>query len=321
MLVPLLIFAIVVTIIFGSYWALVLRPEEQEGRALRKRLRVRQTDAGLINQTVVKARQRLSAVGPLDQLLSRWDRVGNPVQRLLERSGTSWTVGTVVLAAVFCGVVGMLIMLQVSSSPVFALVAGAAFGLLPIAYLRRKARTRLEVFEEQFPEAIDLLARSLRAGHALPSGLQNVADEIPDPVGGEFRILFDQQNYGMSLTEALRAFAERIPVLDARFFVTAVLTQRETGGNLSEVLDNLAEVIRERFKVKRQVRVVSAHGRITGWVLGFLPPALALVLYLIAPDHIGLLVTDPLGFRMLMVGLALQVIGVLIIRRIVDVEY
>jgi tight adherence protein B len=177
------------------------------------------------------------------------------------------------------------------------------------------------VFEEQFPEAIDLLARSLRAGHALPSGLQNVADEIPDPVGGEFRILFDQQNYGMSLTEALRAFAERIPVLDARFFVTAVLTQRETGGNLSEVLDNLAEVIRERFKVKRQVRVVSAHGRITGWVLGFLPPALALVLYLIAPDHIGLLVTDPLGFRMLMVGLALQVIGVLIIRRIVDVEY
>jgi hypothetical protein len=166
-----------------------------------------------------------------------------------------------------------------------------------------------------------------RASGRTPSGLWRIhedgsaAEEIPDPVGGEFRILFDQQNYGMSLTEALRAFAHRVPVLDARFFVTAVLTQRETGGNLSEVLDNLAAVIRERFKVKRHVRVVSAHGRITGWVLGFLPPALAIVLYLISPEHVGLLWTDPLGFQMLVAGLILQVVGILIIRRIVDVEY
>jgi tight adherence protein B len=165
------------------------------------------------------------------------------------------------------------------------------------------------------------MARSLRAGHALTSALQLVGEEIQEPVGGEFRALFERQNFGMSLADALREFAARVPLVDARFFVTAVLIQRESGGNLSQVLDNLSSVIRERFKVKRQVRVMSAHGRITGWALGMLPPGLALILFAIAPDHISLLVTDPLGRQMLMAAVVLQVIGVLIIRRIVDVEF
>jgi tight adherence protein B len=148
-----------------------------------------------------------------------------------------------------------------------------------------------------------------------------VGDEVPDPVAAEFRLLFEQQNYGMSLTDALKAFAERVPIIDARFFVTALLTQREMGGNLSEVLDNLASVIRERFKVKRQVRVVSAHGRITGMVLGFLPPIVAIVLFVLNPKHMRLLIDDPIGVHMVMVGVVLQVIGVIAIRRIVDVEY
>jgi tight adherence protein B len=179
----------------------------------------------------------------------------------------------------------------------------------------------MATFEDQFPEAIDLIARALRAGHALSTALNTAAEEMPQPVGAEFRLLFDQQNFGMSLTEALRDFANRIPLLDARFFVTAVLTQRETGGNLSAVLDNLSSVMRERFTVKRQIRVMSAHGRITGWVLGLLPPVLAFILFILAPTHMGLLITDPLGRQMLMGGIVLQVIGVLIIRRIVDVEY
>ena len=148
-----------------------------------------------------------------------------------------------------------------------------------------------------------------------------VADEIPDPVGREFRQLFEQQNYGMSLPDALRAFAKRIPIMDARFFVTALLTQREMGGNLSEVLDNLAMVIRERFKVKRQVRVVSAHGRITGVVLGLLPPAVAVVLYFIAPADMRLLVQDPLGIQMVIASVVLQLVGVVTIKRIMNVEY
>ncbi len=128
-------------------------------------------------------------------------------------------------------------------------------------------RRRPRKFEEQFPEAIELIARALRAGHALTTGLALVAEELPDPVGGEFRLVYDRQNFGMSMPDALHLFAERVPLLDARFFVTAVLTQRESGGNLAEILDNLGDVIRQRFRVKRQIRVVTAHARLTGWVL------------------------------------------------------
>ncbi len=211
--------------------------------------------------------------------------------------------------------------MRLTPSVLLALVIAGLTGSVPILLVRRAAQKRLIVFEAQFPEAIDLIARGLRAGHALTTTLQMVGDEVPDPVAAEFRLLFEQQNYGMSLTDALKAFAERVPIIDARFFVTALLTQREMGGNLSEVLDNLASVIRERFKVKRQVRVVSAHGRITGLVLGFLPPIVAIVLFILNPKHMRLLIDDPIGVQMVMVGVALQVIGVIAIRRIVDVEY
>jgi tight adherence protein B len=148
-----------------------------------------------------------------------------------------------------------------------------------------------------------------------------VADEIPAPVGAEFRLLYEQQNFGMPLPEALRSFGDRIPILDARFFATAVLTQREAGGNLSEVLDNLSRVVRERFKVKRQVRVISAHARITGWVLVCLPPVTALGFAIIVPDMIKLLVTDPLGVRMVVVAICLQITGGMIVKKLVNIEY
>lgn len=148
-----------------------------------------------------------------------------------------------------------------------------------------------------------------------------VADELPEPVGPEFRTLFDQQNYGMPIGEALRLFAGRIPVIDARFFVTAVMTQREAGGNLSEILDNLATVIRDRFQVKRQIRVISAHGRITGLVLTAVPPLLALALFVISPAHFSTLFTDPLGPRLILAAIVLQITGGLIIRKLVRITY
>jgi tight adherence protein B len=190
----------------------------------------------------------------------------------------------------------------------------------PFLFLRYKALKRQRAFEEQFPEALDLIGRALRAGHAFNTGLGMVAEEIPEPVGGEFRLIHDRQNYGMPLADALKDFGARVPLLDARFFVTAVLTQRESGGNLAEVLDNLANLIRERFKVKRQVRTVSAHGRITGWVLSFLAPTLAAVLVIIAPAHMGLMLKDPLGVRMIIGAMVLQIIGVIAIRRIINIE-
>ena len=164
-------------------------------------------------------------------------------------------------------------------------------------------------------------ARALRAGHAFPTGIQLVAEELPAPTGPEFKLLYERQNYGAQLPDALRLFAQRIPSLDARFFVTAVLTQRESGGNLSEVLDRLASVMRERFRIRREVQVKSAHGRITAYVLAGMPPALAVLTFVNAPEQLRILVSDPLGVRMIIAGVALEIVGLLVVRRLVDIEY
>lgn len=318
-LVAALVFLLTIAIVVGIYWAAIVRPEDAEARALRERLKT--GDLPAVLRPVVKERERLSSVGPLEQLLSRSTDVTGSLNGLIQRSGRSINPGTVVLACVFLALIGFLVASRFSGLLWPGLLLGAALGWLPILALKRAAAKRIEQFEDLFPEAIDLMARSLRAGHALTSALQMVADEIPEPVATEFKLLFDRQNYGMSLPDALREFGARVPLVDARFFVTAILTQRETGGNLSEVLDNLASVIRERFKVKRQVRVMSAHGRITGWVLGFLPPAMAVILFILSPDLIRLLVEDPMGRQMLGIAAALQVVGIFAIRKIVDVEY
>jgi tight adherence protein B len=230
-------------------------------------------------------------------------------------------VSTLLLAALCLASSVYLIVRITMFSSIFAMAAGLAAFFVPFIYVRRARNSRLRKFEEQFPEAVDLLGRSLRAGHAFTTGVLMAAEEIPAPVGQEFKQLYDQQNFGMSLADALHGFAERIPLIDARFFATAVLTQRETGGNLGEVLDNLGSVIRERFKVKRQVRVLTAHGRITGWILAGFPPALAAVMFVIAPQHMRLLITDPLGVQMIVGALTLQIIGTMIIRKLVNIPY
>jgi tight adherence protein B len=319
MAVPAIIFLMVLAIIFGAYWIFILRPEQVAEQRVRARLKGQHKD--VIRTSLLKARERLSNIGSLDSTLAKSGDALEPLSDLVNRSGLKTTVGTVILACIFIALVTIAVVSRYSPYFSVALIVGISAGFLPIAFVKHMAARRLAIFEEQFPEAIDLIARALRAGHALPTALQMVSDEIPQPVGGEFRLLFDQQNFGMSLPDALKAFGQRIPLVDARFFVTAVLTQRETGGNLSEVLDKLSSVIRDRFKVKRQVRAVSAHGRITGWVLGALPPVVAGVLFIISPDHIRLLVDDPLGVQMVLIGLTLQVIGVVAIRRILRVEY
>jgi tight adherence protein B len=316
---PVIIFLLVLAIIYGAYWAFVLRPEQIAEQKVRARLKGQRSEA--LRTSLLKARERLSSIGSLDTTLAKSGDALAPLSELVSRSGLKTTVGTVILACIFVALVTLALVSRYSPYFTVAILAGISAGFLPIMFVKQAAARRLAVFEEQFPEAIDLIARALRAGHALPTALQMVSEEIPQPVGGEFRLLFDQQNFGMSLPEALKAFGARIPLIDARFFVTAVLTQREMGGNLSEVLDKLSAVIRDRFKVKRQVRAVSAHGRITGAVLMALPPVTAGVLFILSPNHIRLLVDDPMGVQMVMAGVALQAVGILWIRKILQVEY
>ena len=191
---------------------------------------------------------------------------------------------------------------------------------LPFIFLNMKRTRRIHKFEEEFPEALDLIARALKAGHAFVTGLKMVADEMSDPVGPEFRKTFDEQNFGLPMKDALENLTARVPSLDVRFFVTAVLIQRETGGNLSEILENLAHVVRERFKILRQVRVHTAHGRLTGYVLLALPVVLSMALMFINPEHMNLLFRERMGQMLLMVAIGMQIIGYFWIRHVVKIE-
>jgi tight adherence protein B len=327
MLLPIVLtFALVLGLIVGGYWVFVAQPESAEQSKLRKRMKA--GGAGGARRTggpggagLVREEAPLSGIVFLDRVLRGSDRISEPSRRLLQRAGLSMTVGTFVLLCAVAGLAGYVVVLMVTRLMYLALFVGGLSMFLPIGVIRFLAKRRVGQFEEQFPEAIDLLSRALKAGHAFTTGLSMVAEEMPDPVGTEFRLAFDRQNFGMPMPDALRALGDRVPLLDARFFVTAVLTQRESGGNLSEVLDNLAAVIRERFRVKRQVRVVTAHARMTGWVLVALPVGLALVLVFLSPQHMSVLWTDPTGIRMVTGAVVLQVVGSLIIRKLVDVEY
>jgi len=316
-----LTFVLIVAIVYGTYWALLVRPEQRRQSALRKRLHGSKTPAAAGVGELERPEQRLSHVKGLDAVLARAAGLSGPLERLITQSGVKMSVGTLLMASALLALVTFTLVQWLTYSSLFALALAPLIAVVPYLYVKRKRTQRFDKFEEQFPEAIELLARALRAGHAFPTGMIMVADEMPEPIGGEFKLLYDRQNFGMPLPEALRGLADRIPLLDARFFVTAVLTQRETGGNLSEVLDNLATVIRDRFKVKRQVRVLTAHGRITGWILSAMPPSLAAVLCLVSPEHMKLLVTDPIGLKMVGVALFLQVLGTITIRKLVNVPY
>jgi tight adherence protein B len=320
MIFAVLTFAICFTVIYSAYWAFVVRPEEQVVGVVRRRLKkdhVRQ----VARSELLKQVRAMSSIAAVDALLQRTRSRTESLQILIEQAGLKITVGTLLAGSATLGILVLYIGVRAGLWMSLALGIGFLAALVPVNIVKYKRTLRMRKFEEQFPEALDLLGRAMRAGHSFTTGIEMIGAEMPDPIGPEFRTLYEQQNYGMPLPDALKLFAERIPVLDARFFVTAVLIQRESGGNLSEVLDNLAQVIRERFRVKRQIRVISAHGRITGWILVCVPPALGMVLFSINPETRELMFYDPLGQRMIVGALALEVIGAFVIRKIINVEY
>jgi len=308
-------------LVLGAYWVFVLRLDQSEELELRRRLRPDASAAIPKKFRILKPAEQLSSVQSLNSVLGQMGRFTAPLQRDLTQAGLTFSVATLLLSSGCFALAAYVIVKIVTLHTLLGIAAGVVASFIPFIYVKFKKTQRLRKFEEQFPEAIDLIGRAMRAGHAFTTGLVMAADEIPAPVGEEFKLLYDRQNFGMPLPDAMKAFAARIPLIDARFFVTAVLTQRETGGNLGEVLDNLASVIRDRFRVQRQVRVLTAHGRITGWILAGMPPALAAALFVIAPGHLKLLIGDPLGVQMIIGALILQVIGTLTIRKLVQIPY
>ena len=318
MLLAAVVFVLVTGAIVGGYLAVTMLPDVMKQRQVERRLRD-------ITEPLAQPAQSETVVvkATPDALLDRMaagTRSGAWLGHLIEQSGVRTTPGTVILvslgAAVLLGLAGAVLARQSWLPPLTGAVGLGA----PVAFLMRKRTMRLRKFEEMFPEALDLLSRAVKAGHAFQTAMNMAAEELPDPVGPEFRKTFDQQNFGLPLRDALNAMAERIPIIDVKFFVTAVLIQRETGGNLSEILDNLSHVVRERFKVLRQVRVHTAHGRFTGWVLMALPATLAVVMSFINPAHMDLLFSESMGRMMIVAAIVMQTIGFFWIKRVIKIE-
>lgn len=319
--IPVGVFLLTAGVVAGLYYLAVRMPGELARRRIESRLNEVQLGAATETADVPELVKR-AAEGPLpglDRYASRTSG-GAGLGRLIEQAGLKTSVSMVLLASVGLGILCALITaatIRLLGAPLIGAVVGMA---APFIFLRHRKNARLRKFEEQFPEALDLLSRAIRAGHAFTTAMGMVADEALDPVGPEFKKTFDQQNFGLPLKDALNAMTERIPLLDVRFFVTAVLIQRETGGNLSEILDNLAHVVRERFKILRQVRVYTAHGRLTGYVLMALPAALAIALSFINPEHINLLFTERMGQMMITAAIIMQTVGYLWIKQVIKIE-
>jgi tight adherence protein B len=255
----------------------------------------------------------------LDKVIGQTSR-GLSMAKWIEQSGVKTTVSGLLVMSAGLAVVGFFIGAMMSVVLLVRVVVALVFAAIPAVMIKVKRQRRFNKFEEQFPEGLDLMSRALKAGHAFSTGLKMVADEMEDPVGPEFRKTFDEQNFGLPLKDSLANLIERVPLLDVRFFATAVLIQRDTGGNLAEILENLASVVRERFKILRQVRVYTAHGRFTGWVLLALPGALAVALAFINPDHMNLLFRERIGQTLLGIAAVMQFIGYMWIRVIIKIE-
>jgi tight adherence protein B len=245
------------------------------------------------------------------------------LETLIRQAGVEWTPGGLLLlmtAAAFAGLAATLFLPPVFIRSWTAPPLMGLFGAFPILYLRRKRGKRLASFEEQFPEALDFLARSMRAGHAFTISLKMVSEDSPEPLGLEFRTLFNEQNLGAPLDVALYNLAERVPLLDVRFFVSAVVLQKQTGGNLGEILTQLAHLIRERFRLKGQVKATSAHGRTTALVLTIMPIATTFLMLWLAPGYLQSMFADPDGKWLIAGSIAGQLVGQIVIRKIIKIK-
>jgi tight adherence protein B len=255
------------------------------------------------------------------RLLQRWQLTGR-MTKLLEQAGLRWKPARLAHACLALFLAGFVLGWQfVPGNRILVnLAIGAALGCLPVLHVVRLRSKRLWRFEELFPDSLEFVARSMRAGHAFSASLEMIHKEFQEPLAGEFKRAFDEHNLGLPLDSALQKLAERVPSLDVQFFVSAVLLQKRTGGNLAEILDKLAFIIRERFKLRGKIKAISAHGRMTGTALSSIPVAVGLLMFWTNPDYVKFFFDDEIGHYMAGAAIGLQVIGYAVIKKIVSIE-
>ncbi|HUO16042.1 MAG TPA: type II secretion system F family protein [Verrucomicrobiae bacterium] len=291
-----------------------------QARLLKERLAEQQKGPVQPEEELALVRdEQLSQIPVLDSLLRRSERV-SAIQKMLSQAGMTMRAGNFLALSAAAGVAATILTYMVSGRFEFAWIAMIVGFLLPYSYVSYQRNKRYAKFEELFPEAIDTLARAVRAGHAFTTALEMISGEVGEPVAGEFRQLYEEQKFGMPVRDALLNLTERMPSVDVKFFVTAVMLQRETGGNLAEILDNLSYVIRERFKIQRQVRVYTAQGRLTMALLMGMPPIIVTVMMVLNPGFIHPLFSDPIGHTLVVAGITLQTVGYFVIRKIIKIQ-
>ncbi len=317
--ITILIFVLVTLVVFVI--GVLLDQRSSRARLLRDRLEAVQkpVERGPNEELALLRDEMLSKIPAVDQLLRRSSRISS-LQKLLSQADMTVRAGNFLLICAGVGVALGLIVLIWSQNPLFAWLAFLVGFFLPYGYATNRRTKRFNRFEELFPQAIDTLARAVRAGHAFTTALELISNEVAEPIAGEFRKLFEEQKFGLPVRDALVNLTDRVPLVDVKFFVTAVMLQRETGGNLAEILDNLSYVIRERFKIMRQVRVFTAQGRLTMLLLMGLPPLIVVVMLLMNPAFIRPLFAEPLGHILVVVGVTLQTIGYFVIRRVITIQ-
>lgn len=249
-------------------------------------------------------------------------RIREAAGHLLETAALKWGPAGLLQRSIALFLAGFLgaTVIAGNTQPLAALAAGAALGMVPLWYVRRKGRRRVSSFEEQFPDCLEFVSRSMRAGHAFSVAIEMAHREFSEPLAGELRRAFEEQNLGQPLEIVLRKLSQRVPSMDVQFFVSAVLLQKRTGGNLAELLDKLANLIRERFKLRARIRTVSAQGIMSGRILSAIPGGVAVMMFVVNPQYARFFIDDPTGQQLLAACLGLQVVGYLIIRKIVNFE-
>ena len=319
LLLSILTFLIVVAIV-ALVWMFVGTDANQE--VVRRRMesvrKAEQRGNVSLNLKLVRD-EMLSSVPALHRLLMQWTW-SSRLRDFVAQAGMKTKPAKLLLMSAVIGLGSYLITKMLYPQFPIALLAGVFATIVPFSVVAFKRRRRLHKFEEHFPEALDLLGRAVRAGHAFTTGLEMIAKESSEPVGGEFRATFEEQNFGLPLRDALLNMTERIPLVDVRFFVTALLIQKETGGNLAEILDGLARVIRDRFRIHREVKTRTAQGRLTAAILISLPPLMMLMLEVINPHYIHILFDDPAGPMVLAVAVTMQLIGSALLWKIIHFE-
>jgi tight adherence protein B len=314
-----LLFAAVILMIEGA-WLWWYGAHGSGARRIAKRLRLMaERGEGGVERVDILKRRTYSRSPALEKQLRRIARL-EALDNLLLQAGVQWSVAQFLGCSLVMLAVG-LVAVRILDMPLLAACAAVALAMAaPWILLMRTRRERLSKLEEQLPEAADFLGRALRAGHSFANVMQMVGEEMPEPIAGEFKFAYEEINYGVPMNEALHNLAVRMPLTDLRYLVIAVLIQRESGGNLAEVLGNISRLIRARLKLLGQVRVMSAEGRMSAWILGILPVAVLLLMSALNPAYIRVLWTDPIGLRLMWYSGAVAVGGVLWMRKLIRIR-